>query len=74
MDIIIVGVVAMIGPVIAAPMSSSIAAAVAVFTIVAVVVEVSSSSPTSEHRRYANLHHRFIGTVIVIADAGVRFA
>ena len=69
MDIIIVGVVAMIGPVIAAPMSSSIAAAVAVFTIVAVVVEVSSSSPTSEYRRHAELHHRSNDTITAIADA-----
>ena len=46
-----------------------IAAAVAVFTIVAVVVEVSLSSPTSEYRRYANLHYRFNDTITVIADA-----
>ena len=46
-----------------------IAAAVAVFTIVAVVVEVSLSSPTSEYRRYANLHYRFNDTITVLADA-----
>ena len=45
------------------------AGAAAVRAIVAVVVEVSLSSPTSEHRRHANLQHRSNDTITVIADA-----
>ena len=46
-----------------------IAAAGADCTIVAVVVEVSLSSPTSERRRHAKLHRRSHDTVTDIADA-----
>ena len=46
-----------------------IAAAVAVFTIVAVVVEVNLSSPTSEYRRNVHLHRRLNNTITVITDA-----
>ena len=48
-----------------------IAAAVAVCTIVAVIVEVSLSSPTSEYRRHANCHHRSNDTITAIAVSSV---
>ena len=70
MDIIIVAVVASIGSAIAAPSSSSASLPpVADCTLVAVVVEVSLSSPTSEYRRHATLQHRSSDTITSIADA-----
>ena len=70
MDINVVNVFAIIGVIIVrADVLFDIAAVGDIFTIVADVVDVISSSRTTEYPDHAHLHHRLAQTILGIEDA-----
>ena len=70
MDINVVNVLAIIGVIIVrADVLFDIAAVGDIFTIVADVVDVISSSRTTEYPDHAHLHHRLAQTILGIEDA-----